>query len=235
MDSNNQYPQPHSPCTSDNCVKKSRAQEIKQRFFADRRDIQLGNSTLAYQEHSISTGFDSLDRRLPGGGWPLGALTEILIPDYEPGTLWITLPALASLSRQQRWMAMVSPPHMPYAPALAAIGLDLNKILLIRPKSHTDVLWTIEEALKSGTCSSVLFWLNQSGNKVLRRLQLAAERSNALAICFRPEYLASQRTSAALRIKVSPRATGLVTDILKCRGGRPHQGLNLNFSDIGYC
>ena len=132
-------------------------------------------------------------------------------------------------------VAMIAPPHTPYAPALAALGLDLSKILLIRPKRHTDVLWTIEEALKSGNCSSVLFWLNQSGNKVLRRLQLAAEQGNALALCFRPHYLASQRTSASLRISVSPRVHGLATDILKCRGGRPYQGLQLNFSDIGYC
>lgn len=226
---------PQSPCSSASDLRKNRAHAIKQRYFADRRDIGPANSMLPYQEHSIPTGFDVLDRRLPGGGWPLGALTEILIPRQEPGTLWITLPALARLSEQQRWMAMIAPPHMPYAPALAAIGLDLNKILFIRPGSRTDILWTIEEALKSGTCSSVIFWLNQTGNKILRRLQLAAEKGNTLGLCFRPESFASQRTSAALRLRVSPQQQGLRTDIVKCRGGRPHHGLSLNYSDIGYC
>ena len=44
------------------------------------------------------TGFVSLDRELPGGGWPAGALTELLVRHAGIGELQLVLPALAALS-----------------------------------------------------------------------------------------------------------------------------------------
>ncbi len=215
-------------------LKKNGAEHVHRTHFAHRRDISLAKSLLPGCGRSIPTGFRTLDDLLPDGGWPLGALTEILIPDHEPGSLWLALPAVARLSRERGWMAMVSPPHIPYAPALKNLGMDLNKILLIHPRARTDALWTIEEALGSKTCSSVLFWLHGPDNKTLRRLQLAAERGDCLGLCFRPATNAGQCTTAALRLRIRPGADGAAVDILKNRGGRPHKNLKLNFSDIGY-
>ncbi|UXI68753.1 DNA lesion error-prone repair protein ImuA [Tahibacter amnicola] len=72
-----------------------------------------------------STGWDALDRLLPGGGWPLGALSEILIGADGLGELSLLMPALASLTRQKQRVVFVAPPYIPYAPALAAQGIDL--------------------------------------------------------------------------------------------------------------
>lgn len=185
-------------------------------------------------QRTLSTGFECLDECLPGGGWPLGALTEILIDAGDPGCLWLTLPTLSELSRRQQWIAMISPPCIPYAPALAQSGIEIGKILLIHPRARSDALWAVEEALRSDTCSSVLFWLNGPDNKTLRRLQLAAEHGGTLGFCFRPSQHSGQRTTAAVRLKVSPGEDGACVDILKARGGRPHHGLGLRFSDIGY-
>src|SRR5687768_1130490 len=70
-----------------------------------------------------STGFQKLDSLLPGEGWPLGALTE-LVPAVEGiGEVALVLPALRSLCCENRQIVFVHPPHIPYAPALLRAGL----------------------------------------------------------------------------------------------------------------
>ena len=104
----------------------------------------------------VPTGFRALDPLLPDG-WPKGRLTEVLVPHPGVGELRLVMPALARLSQQGRWLAWVAPPHIPYAPALAEHGVDLAKVLVIRPRPGTDSLWATEQALQSGTKLLLLF------------------------------------------------------------------------------
>ena len=78
------------------------------------RGDQLAHSGV----ETLPTGFAELDEQLPGGGWPRGALTEILIEREGIGELRLLLPALVHASQQSGWLAWVAPPHVPYAPAL---------------------------------------------------------------------------------------------------------------------
>ena len=57
---------------------------------------------------------------MPGGGWPTGARTEILSGRAGIGELQLVLPALAALSWAGKRVVWLAPPHLPYAPALAA-------------------------------------------------------------------------------------------------------------------
>ena len=108
---------------------------------------------------TIPSGFDSLDRHLPGKGLPRAGLCEFMLPTAGIGELRLLLPALRALSHQNRWIAWVNPPFIPYAPALEAAGVDISKILLIHPKNHKDALWALERATRSGTCSAALISL----------------------------------------------------------------------------
>lgn len=168
---------------------------------------------------SIPTGFAELDTLFPGGGWPRGALTEILIPRQGVGAMALVLPTLARLSREKRWLTWIAPPYLPYAPALAAAGIDLSRILLVHPRSGSDGLWAVEQTLRSGTCGAVLAWLETGDMKTLRRLQLAAEAGQCWGLLFRPERLCKQSSPAALRIKLELEGEGLAVHILKRRGG----------------
>lgn len=168
---------------------------------------------------SIPTGFSALDTLFPGGGWPKGALTEILVPREGIGALSLVLPTLARLSREKRWLAWVAPPYLPYAPALASAGIDLSRVLLVHPRVGSDGLWAVEQTLRSGTCGAVLAWLETGDMKTLRRLQLAAEAGCCWGLLFRPERLYTQASPAALRIKLEPESGGLAVHILKRRGG----------------
>lgn len=173
-----------------------------------------------------STGFAELDERL-AGGWPKGMLTEILYEADGVGELSLIMPALAQMSRQGRWLAWVSPPHIPYAPALSAKGVDLSRVLMIHPRAETDTLWSIEQALRSGTCGAVLAWLDKADDRSLRRLQLAAAEGQSWGVLFRHADAAQEPSPAALRLLVKPNEAGVRVNILKRRGGAVGAGVQL--------
>lgn len=182
--------------------------------------IWRGDQRAQTGEDALPTGFAELDELMPGGGWPRGALTEILSEREGIGELRLLLPALARISGQSGMLAWVAPPHVPYAPALAAAGVKLKQLLLVKPQSAADAWWTMEQALRSGACSAVLAWLRSPDERRMRRLQLAAETGRAWGVLFRPAHAAQERSPAALRLRLEATADGLAVHILKRRGGQ---------------
>jgi cell division inhibitor SulA len=184
----------------------------------NRRDTWLGRN--AWQRHGVTnndaanndehahphlaTGFAALDERLCEGGWPLGTCIEVLTDASGMGAMGLFLPAMESLSRQQRWQAFIAPPYTPYAPLLAARDIDTRQVLLVHPRDREEQLWSTEQALRSGTCSAVFSWLGGSTFRYaeLRRLQLAAARGDTLAVLFRPREAAHQHAPASLRLQM---------------------------------
>jgi hypothetical protein len=189
--------------------------------------------------NTVPTGFDDLDRYLPGGGWPTDALTEVFVDRYGIGELSLFMPALSSLSRQavskQQWIVWVAPPFVPYAPALSRHGIDLSCVLLVHPSgTKRDVLWATEQVIRSRSSIVALAWLEQADATALRRLQLGAEENKCWTVLFRPAAMTQQSSPARLRIKLSPSlraaeqggssgsdAASARVDVLKCRGRRP--------------
>lgn len=184
-----------------------------------RSDIWRGGEQFVHEPASgLSTGHPALDARLDGG-WPRGALTELLVPEPGMGEIELVLPALGELSRTGQWLAWVDPPFLPYAPALARAGIDLSRLLLVRTASPKEHLWALEQALRSGVCGAVLGWPEQPDMRALRRLQLAAEAGGGLALMFRPLEAAGQASAAALRLRLEAGPCNLQVHILKRRGG----------------
>jgi hypothetical protein len=183
----------------------------------------------AHAATGLPSGYEALDRHLPGGGWPQNALTEILVEHYGIGELRLLMPALAALSTEDSsadynepgWIAWVSPPFQPYPPALQQWGIDLSRVLIVRPRDDSEMLWSAEQALSSGTCAAVLLWSDKLDDQAGRRLQLAAEKGNSWAIAFRPPAARRQPSAAALRIELLASGEGTRVSILKSRGGRP--------------
>jgi hypothetical protein len=163
------------------------------------------------------TGNADLDKRLPGGGWPRGALSEILIENDGIGECSLLLPALAALTQAERRVVFVAPPYIPYPPALAAAGIDLAYVVHI-DAADADTHWTAEQCLRAGCCGAVLSWMPRTDYQKLRRLQLAAETGGAIGFVFRPLAAARETSPAALRVQVSVAESGPCVEILKCRG-----------------
>lgn len=167
----------------------------------------------------IPSGFPTLDSELPGGGWPAGVLTELMPEHIGIGELRALGPALSQVTKQGRWVAWIAPPYLPYAPALEAAGIDLSRVMIVRTKSAQESLWAIEQALQSGACGAVLGWPEKASFAQLRRLQIAAEGSPALAFLFRTPIAAREASPAALRLHLQGMKGELAVRILKRRGG----------------
>jgi len=184
-----------------------------------RPDIRRGGALAHVARPSVPTGFPALDAELPGGGWPTGSLTE-LVPAHDGiGELRVLGPALARLARAGGRLAWIAPPYLPYAPALAAAGIALDRVLIVRVCSARDALWAAEQALRSAACGAVLAWPGEAKYPALRRLQLAAEGTRAMTLLFRAPQAAAEASPAALRLALDTAAGGIAVRILKRRGG----------------
>lgn len=188
------------------------------------------DATAATAAATLSTGYAELDECLPGGGWPRHALNEVLVSRFGEAELQLLAPALKQLcgtdesngpDEQGYWLTWVSPPHIPYAPALVNAGLNLSRVLMVRTRRSRDALWAAEQAIRSGTCRAVLLWSAQADARHLRRLQLAAEEGQCWAVIVRPEKMQSQASPAAVRLRLVNDEDATHFDLLKVRGGRP--------------
>lgn len=186
----------------------------------------------APQADTVSSGDAALDAQLPGGGWPVGALTELV---QAPGAHleWrLLLPAL--LRCGQGPVVLVGAPALgaaallPFAPALAGLGLPWQRLLWLRAAQAQ--LWVAEQALRCAPVDAVLLWLTQARPQELRRLQLAAAQHHKLLFVMRHSEAAHTASPAVLRLQLAPcatHATGLRVEILKRRGPPLAQTLHI--------
>ena len=170
------------------------------------------------QRHvSQDTGYQKLNQLLPTGGWPLGAVTEILVDQWGNGEMQILLPLIVKLS-QDSPVVFIAPPHHPYAPALEQAGINLSRLLIIDNQiSSEDTWWCAEKILKHPECRATFVWTERLHHHRIRRLQLAASTSNTLGFLLRSGRPVD--TPIPLRIKVSRRVNELHIRLLKSRFG----------------
>ncbi|MEM1231839.1 MAG: translesion DNA synthesis-associated protein ImuA [Pseudomonadota bacterium] len=179
---------------------------------------------------AISTGYPELDQVL-AGGWPADGLNELLLDSDGIGELQLLMPAMRTLSQsQQRWIVWINPPYRPCAPALAELGIDLDKILMIYPRNASEALWSLEKVLRSGGSSMALAWIDESALTIRnsRRLQLAARQGHCCCTLFRPGSAAEQSSMARLRLALTASGPETVqVDVRKRQGAWPVSGLQI--------
>ncbi len=186
---------------------------------------ELGAASL----QTISTGYDALSQVLPGGGWPCGAMTEVLQSmsgQHEWGLVAPALSALQSAS-PSGLVVLVGAPYCPFGPALGARQINMQRLLSVSSvKSPVKndgpaMLWATREALQCADVAAVLAWLPDARSAHLRRLQIAALSSNKLLFVFRPLQAQHDASPAPLRLKLAGTAQSihnLQIDVFKRRG-----------------
>jgi protein ImuA len=200
-----------------------------------------GSSLGAATDPTLPSGFAALDAELPGGGWPLRAVTELLTP--QSGVLeWRLLapalqrwwagqatpaPAAGRRARQAaapalRTLLLVNPPHAPHLPGLQALGLPPAALVWVATSTPAEALWAAEQAIKSRV--AVLAWLPEARPEQIRRLQVGALSTDAPSLLLRPERAAQQSSAAPLRLLLRP-GEGWALDVhLLKRRGPAHEG-----------
>lgn len=181
----------------------------------------------------LSSGHTALDAALPGGGWPQGVLTELLLDASGLGELTLLAPALAQLTGAGRTCVWVLPcdagmhtgiaPPLPYAPALAAAGIDTARCIFVKPATPREALWAFEQSLRAAHLGAVVGWLPGAGNadadfRALRRLHLLAAGHRSAAFLLRSLRYANAPSPAALRLSLASHDGLLDVTILKRRG-----------------
>ncbi|MES2919328.1 MAG: translesion DNA synthesis-associated protein ImuA [Pseudomonadota bacterium] len=176
----------------------------------------------------LQTGYPRLDTALHEGGWPLGALTELLPRVPGQGELALLAPALGEALRRPGWLVLVTPPGLPHAPGWAAAGVGVERVLVLRPGTPRDWLWAVDQAARAGQ-PAVLAWPGRVAldGKHLRRLQLAAEEGGGLLVLSRRPGRAAEPSPAALRLRLQPGRAALELEILKQRGHWGGQALSV--------
>lgn len=142
-------------------------------------------------------GVAAIDEALPGGGLALGALHEVLGAgaDEEDGAaaagfaagIAARLPADSQQKQGDQTGAVlwVLKRGDLYGPGLAEHGLDPARIVLVRAKRDDDVLWALEEGLRSPGIAAAVGEVGRLPMVAGRRLQLAAERSGITVLLLR--------------------------------------------------
>lgn len=164
------------------------------------------------------TGHAALDAVLPGGGWPCGALSEVVHAAPGSGELRLVLPLLARLTQAHRPVALIAPPLRPYAPGWAQAGVNLSQVVVLETP-NAQAVDSACQLLQAGA-AAVCLWVRRLNEIDTRRLTLAAEMAQAFALWMRSTTAQGSPSTAALRVAVN----GHHADVLKVRGGRPQAG-----------
>ena len=192
----------------------------------------------------VPTGFDALDDQLPGGGWPCGVLTELLLAQPGVGEMRLLAPVMARRlsaaparaqgpAQEGGGVMLFGPPALPCAQALQQLGVDAGRLVVVHGREGTrgaavrhllacaDLLWALEQALRSGQVGVVLAWLpDRLSAEALRRLQLAAQAHEGPAFLLRGIGERCKPSPAPLRLALHPGhgPDELTAQVLKRRG-----------------
>ena len=148
----------------------------------------------------VASGFEALDAALPGGGWPVHSLTEILTA--HSGTLeWRLLGgALRQVCAAGRSVVLVGPPREPHVPGLRAVGLSEKQLVWVQAETPAERLWSAEQLIKANACGALIAWLPQVRAEQIRRLQVLAAGCEAPVFVCRPASAAQESSAAPLRL-----------------------------------
>ncbi len=173
----------------------------------------------ALQQRVQPSGHALLDAQLPGGGWPLGAMVELLQPAHGHAEWPLLLPGLAALmQRSAGQVVLVAPPCRPFAPGLEAAGVAAHRLCCVEVDTHpgahpgahpagdgAGLAWVCEQALRCRDVLAVLAWLPAGlPMATLRRLQWAAAAQGRILWLWREASAALQTVAspAPLRLRV---------------------------------
>lgn len=176
----------------------------------------------ARREGVLASGRPEVDALLPGGGFPRGALAHLAGGPASGKTL-LALSALAAAAAEGGLTAFVDGRGELYPPSAGAVGLDLGRLLVVRPPARPagrrggeeslTGLWAAEALLGSGAFAAVAVDVPLRGlapgraEGMLRRLAAAAEKGGAVGLWL-GAAAPGCRVPASVRLDLEPAGRG---------------------------
>jgi len=175
-------------------------------------------------------GLPMLDEAL-GGGLPRGCLQEIIPADgggAAAGFAAFLLGRLAAGSPGKGLLWASLGEGDLYPPGLAAYGIDPAAVILLAAPSPAELLWAMEEALRSPALAGAAGEVDRIDLTAGRRLQLAAAVGGGVGLLLlRTDRPAAPVSAAALRWRIGARpgearsGGAWQVELLRQRAGRP--------------
>jgi hypothetical protein len=148
----------------------------------------------------ISSGWPELDCLLPASGFKAGTLCEWFVK--QPGSMagMVALWMAQQACEAHATLVVVDPERWFYPPAAAAWGVDLQRLIIVRPDHPEDALWALDQAFRCTAVQAVWSWLETLNDRWFRRFQLAAEHHGALGMLLRPYQQRGRPSWAELQL-----------------------------------
>ncbi len=182
------------------------------------------------------TGIAALDGLLPQGGFRDGTLIEWLADSAACGVDLLALVSARALLRDGRALVVLDRERTFYPPAAAAWGLALAQTIVVRPANPAEELWALEQCLQSAGVGVSLCRLERATSRVLRRLQLAAEKGGGLGFLLRPLSVLGQAVWSDVRLAVAAVESSSSNrrcrvELVRCRRGGGEKSVILELDD----
>jgi hypothetical protein len=182
------------------------------------REFQTARRQGFSRRPAISTGYAALDRALAEscesrrdsptwGGFRHGTLVEWLAGGEGGGATTLALAAAREACGESGTLVVIDRRRTFYPLAAMAAGVDLSRVILVRPANDRDETWAIDQSLRSGGAAAVLAWPEKLDDHLFRRLQLAAEAGGSLGLFVRSVAARQEPSWAEVRLLVEPMAS----------------------------
>jgi hypothetical protein len=190
----------------------------------------------------ISSGLEGVDGLLPDAGFRAGTLVEWVAEKGSADQL--ALLAARSALGEDRVLVVIDDEETLYPPAAAALGIDLKRLILVRPGkssspsplqtetkrqanvARVETLWALEQVLASRGVAVTFCRLEKISARAFRRLQLAIERGGGLGFLIRPPTARGESSWSDVRFGIEAMIEGNASsarrwrvEVLRCRRG----------------
>ena len=212
----------------------ARGQTVRE--LAKRLGKMEAGRRLAAGDVVTSTGIPALDTLLPDEGLRTGTLVEWLADSPASGVDLLALLSAKPLLRDGQALVLFDRQKAFHPTAAVAWGIPLRQTIVVRPKNQAEELWALEQCLQSAGVAVSYCRLEDVTSRILRRLQLAAERGNGLGCLLRPLSARGQPAWSDIRLAVtgvgSPSGLRCCrVELVRCRRGAGEKAVTLEIDN----
>ena len=207
-----------------------RLQDLAQRI----RQIEANGR--AQGPTSIPLGMTALAEIFPQGRLPGGSLLELLSGAEGTGVWTLALLLAGQACGAQKALVIADAQQSFYPPAATTWGIDLERAVVVRPRTGREAAGAAVQALRCPAVGAVIGWFERIATAEFRALQLAAEAGGGVGLLLRPAAVQGTPSLATGRLLVSPLPSSgerrrLHVEVLRFRGGKPGKKLTLEIDD----
>ena len=225
-------------------VEREEVRSLRARVASIERGAAYGDGSGRGEKGILPLGLAEIDQTLPAGGLACGEVHEISGSAVGGFAAWLAGRLVRHAGGAVLWCVKPGSTSQLYGPGLAAFGLDVGRLVIVRSRRRADMLWAMEESLRCSSFAAVIGECDDAINLTAsRRLQLAAEAGGTTGFILRRGGIhrggvqRSSITAAGDDPKVTSSACSSRWEIDACTGisntGAPGMGPSWGTSSMG--